>query len=299
MGRANNLPRMNKAELESKHLSELHALAADAGVERYRMLPRAELIEKLAGGGGSGGSTGGGGGGSSQRSRAPRERKERSSRGGGRDRQRGGRDRQSRGGGGDRQARGGDRPPKGGDRQRRRPESEQRRQPERDEAPAPAPGGEESARPKRRRRRRFRKGGKSVRAGELILAAPGGQSIVYGESRQSCTALLRELAAELSGGRGPDPVALLVDPSPEELADWKREAPKAEIVSAGQDRHAEDALAQAARRAESGEAVILLIDSVSRLAESFGSNVAKDLLEEGRAAGGSGSLTVVAAVERG
>jgi transcription termination factor Rho len=161
------------------------------------------------------------------------------------------------------------------------------------------PAGEESGRPKRRRRRRFRKGGKSVRAGELILAAPGGQSIVYGESRQSCTALLRELAAELSGGRGPDPVALLVDPSPEELADWKREAPKAEIVSAGQDRHAEDALAQAARRAESGEAVILLIDSVSRLAESFGSNVAKDLLEEARAAGGSGSLTVVAAVERG
>lgn len=288
---------MNKAELESKHLSELHALAADAGVERYRMLPRAELIAKLADGGGGGSA---GGGGSSQRSRPPRERKERSSRGGGgRDRQRGGRDRQSRGGGGDRQARGGERPPRSGDRQRRRPESEQRQQPEREEAPAPAAGGGEPETPKRRRRRRrFRKGGKSVNAGELILAAPGGQSIVYGESRQSCTALLRELAAELSGGRGPDPVALLVDPSPEELADWKREAPKAEIVSAGQDRHAEDALASAARRAASGEAVILLIDSVSRLAESFGSNVAKDLLEEGRAAGGSGSLTVVAAVER-
>src|SRR3954451_18281030 len=99
--RANNLPRMNKAELESKHLSELHALAADAGVERYRMLPRAELIEKLAGGDGGGA---GGGGGSSQRDRPPRgERKERSPRGGGRDRQRGGRDRQSRGGGGNRQ----------------------------------------------------------------------------------------------------------------------------------------------------------------------------------------------------
>jgi len=291
---------MNKAELESKHLSELHALAADAGVERYRMLARAELIEKLADG--SGGGSAAGGGASSQRSRPPRERKERSPRGGGRDRQRGGRDRQSRGGG-ERQARGGDRPPKGGG-QGRRPDSEQRRQPEREqperEQPAaPVPGGEEPGRPKRRRRRRrFRKGGKSVRAGELILAAPGGQSILYGESRQSCTALLRELAAELSGGRGPDPVALLVDPSPEELADWKREAPKAEIVSAGQDRHAEDALAQAARRAEGGEAVILLIDSVSRLAESFGSNVAKDLLEEGRAAGGAGSLTIVAAVER-
>ena len=31
---------MTKAELESKHLSELHALAAEAGVERYRMLTR-------------------------------------------------------------------------------------------------------------------------------------------------------------------------------------------------------------------------------------------------------------------
>ncbi len=280
---------MTKAELESKHLSELHTLAAAAGVERYRMLPRAELIEKLAGG------DGGGSGGGGSRSRRPRERKEGSSRGG-RDRQRGGRDRKPRGGGGNRESRGG-----GGGRQGRRPEPEGGERPApREPAPSPQPpkpAGEEGAKPKRRRRRRFRKGGRSVAAGELILAAPGGQSIVYGESRQSCTALLRGLASEFSGGRGPDPVALLIDPSPEELADWKREAPKAEIVSAGQDRHAADALAQAARRAGEGEAVILLIDSVSRLAESFGSNVAKDLLAEGRAAGGSGSLTIVAAVE--
>ena len=39
---------MTKAELESKHLAELHALAAEAGVSGYRMLPRAELVEKLA-----------------------------------------------------------------------------------------------------------------------------------------------------------------------------------------------------------------------------------------------------------
>ncbi len=41
---------MTKAELESKHLAELHALAAEAGLPRYRMLPRSELIEKLASG---------------------------------------------------------------------------------------------------------------------------------------------------------------------------------------------------------------------------------------------------------
>ena len=75
-----------------------------------------------------------------------------------------------------------------------------------------------------------------VRAHEMLLPAGSGrQALVYAESREACTALLRELAAELSGGKGADPIALLVDPSPEELADWKREAPRAEIVSAGKD----------------------------------------------------------------
>ncbi len=53
---------MNKSELESKHLSELHALAAEAGVERYRMLSRGDLIARLADGGGRrGGGEGGAG----------------------------------------------------------------------------------------------------------------------------------------------------------------------------------------------------------------------------------------------
>jgi hypothetical protein len=42
----------SKTELESKHLAELHALAANAGVPRYRMLRREELIEALAAGNG-------------------------------------------------------------------------------------------------------------------------------------------------------------------------------------------------------------------------------------------------------
>jgi len=280
---------MDRSELESKHLSELHALAAEAGVEGYRMLPRAELIEKLAGDRGSGDRP--------QPRREPRERSERQPRGG-RDRQR--RERQPRGG----------RPPREPRPQRQeqpRSESQERPRPERQEqarpeASPPAPAGE-GQKPRRRRRRRFRrKGGKTVRVHEMLLpAVPGRQTIVYAETRQSCTALLRELAAELSGGRGPDPIAVLVDPSPEELADWKREAPKAEIVSAGQERHAEDAVAQAARRADDGEAVILLIDSLSRLAESFGgSNTARNLFNSGLSSGGAGggSLTVVAAVER-
>ena len=38
---------MTKDELESKHLAELHSLAAEAGVSRYRMLGRSELIDEL------------------------------------------------------------------------------------------------------------------------------------------------------------------------------------------------------------------------------------------------------------
>src|SRR6478672_3431637 len=38
---------MSKAELESKHLAELHALAAEAGIPRFRMLPREQLVEEL------------------------------------------------------------------------------------------------------------------------------------------------------------------------------------------------------------------------------------------------------------
>ena len=124
--------------------------------------------------------------------------------------------------------------------------------------------------------------------------------IVYGESREGCTTLLRGLAAQLAqASDGADPIALLVDPTPEELADWRREAPQAEIVAAGQARHADDAVAQAARRAGDGENVIVLIDSLTRFAEASGDGEeAKRLFDAGRDASGSGSLTVVAAVEQ-
>jgi hypothetical protein len=265
---------MNKAELDSKPLAELHALAAKADLPRYRMLSRGELIEKLAGGAGPGPS----------QKREPRQRQQRKPRS---DRERQPRERQ----------------PRGGQRQPRRSEEERPEPPASAPTPEPAPGADASEKPKRRRRRRFgRRGRKTIRIQDVLLpAAPGRQALVYAETRAGCTALLRELAAELSGDKGPDPVALLIDPSPEELADWKREAPKAEIVSAGQERHATDALAQAARRAESGEAVVFLIDSLSRAAGEFGGlKLAKELFDAGQMApgAGSGSLTIVAALER-
>jgi hypothetical protein len=270
---------MTKAELESKHLGELHELAADAGVDRYRMLSRAELIEKLAGPGGG----------------EPKPKRDRSGGGSG---QRQPRDRSRK-----------SREPRG-EREERKPRDRQTGERERQPAPprepaeaAPAaPAAAAGERPKRkRRRRRWGRRPKGVRVHELLLPSTSGrQAIVYAESRAGCTALLREVAAELSGASdGPDPIALLVDPTPEELADWKREAPQAEIVSAGKANHAGDAIAQAQSRAGAGEDVIVLIDSLSRFAETFGgAEEARGLFDAGLASTGSGSLTVVAAVER-
>lgn len=248
----NNLPPMTKAELEKKRLSDLHQLAAEAGVEKYRMLTKAELVEKLAGGNGS-----------SKEERPRRQRRDR--------------------------------------KPRERPE----KAPERESVPEPAARSEQAAEPARprRRRRRFGRRAKGVTLQTLLLPPEAGrQALVFAETREGCTELLRAVAADLSAdSKGPDPVALLIDPSPEELADWKRDAPQAEIVSAGQPRHASDALAQAATRAGNGEDVILLVDSLTRLGEAHGdAEAAKEFFDAGREQGsqGGGSLTVVAALER-
>ncbi|MCW2988317.1 MAG: hypothetical protein JWM24_1255, partial [Solirubrobacterales bacterium] len=155
----------------------------------------------------------------------------------------------------------------------------------------------------RRRRRRFGRRGKQgvTLQGLLLPPEASRQALVCAETREACTALLRGIAADLSADSngGPDPVALLIDPSPEELADWRRDAPKAEIVAAGQPRHASDALAQASARAAAGDDVILLVDSLTRLGEAYeDADAAKQFFDAGRVASGSGTLTVVAALER-
>ncbi|HET7574534.1 MAG TPA: Rho termination factor N-terminal domain-containing protein [Solirubrobacterales bacterium] len=259
---------MTKAELESKHLAELHSLAAEAGVPRYRMLRREELIEKLLDGVPAVAEKPGAGrqraGKPERRERPPRPRRERPAK-----------------------------------REPAEPRREAPKAAEEKVSPEPEPAaaaGSESSRPRRkRRRRRFGRKSKGVSVHELLLPPPGRQALVYGESRSACTSLLREIAGELAGAsEGPDPIALLIDPSPEELADWKREAPRAEIVAAGQARHASDALAQAIRRAEAGEDVILLVDSLTRLDDA---EAAKEIFDGGLSQA-KGSLTVVAALER-
>jgi hypothetical protein len=300
---------MTKAELENKHIAELHSLAAAAGVERYRMLPRAELIAKLAdgdsspdrspsrGAGRSQSSSSGSSSGAGQRDRPPRRRRRSGAK------PDSGREGRPQGSG---------REPRGPRQPERAPEPAREAAPPaapEPDRPAPVPPATSSAeisspsRPRRRRRRRFgRRGKQGVTLQDLLLPpAAGRQALICAETRAGCTVLLRGIAADLSGdANGPDPVALLIDPTPEELADWRREAPRAEIVAAGQPRHASDALAQAATRASAGDDVILLVDSLTRLGEAYEDvDAAKEFFDAGRVqAGAGGSLTVVAALER-
>ena len=275
---------MNKAELEKKHLSDLHALAAEAGLPKYRLLTKAELVEQLAEGNGNGA------GEAAAEKREERPQRRRRSR------------RSGSPAAGDREDRGEERKPR--ERPERPPARTPERKPEPESTPSPAAQpAAEAQRPRRRRRRRFGRRSKGVTLQTLLLPPEAGrQALLCAETREACTALLRSVAADLSAdAKGPDPVALLIDPSPEELADWKRDAPQAEIVSAGQPRHADDALAQAAARAGGGDDVILLVDSLTRLGEAYGdAEAAKQFFDAGRAQGGTGggSLTVVAAIER-
>jgi hypothetical protein len=291
---------MTKTELESKHLADLHQLAAAAGVERYRMLTRAELIDRLSDGNGGDSAPSAGSNGDKERSERPRRQRRRSGSGSGSG--------SKSGGGREREAR--------VDVEDEEEEAPPRRErPSRKAAPASKDAEEPAAekdsdtddegeRPRRRRRRRrpFGRRREGISIQDLLLPAESGrQAVLLAESREGATDLLRSVAADLAGSDGPDPVALLIDPSPEELADWKREAPQAELVSAGQARHANDALASAQRRASEGEDVILLIDSLTRFTESWGdTDAAKELFDGGRAkkASGKGSLTVVVALER-
>jgi hypothetical protein len=294
---------MTKTELESKHLADLHQLAAAAGVERYRMLTRAELIERLSGGNGGDAAAApsrGGSDGDQERSERPRRRRRRSGSGSGSTS--GGREREARADEDDE-----DEAPARPPRPRRAPRTAAatKDSDSDDSGDADSDGDDEGSRSRRRprRRRRFGRRQAGISIQDLLLPAESGrQAVLLADSREAATELLRGVAADLSSGDdGPDPVALLIDPSPEELADWKREAPQAELVSAGQARHATDALATAQRRAADGEDVILLVDSLTRFTDGFGdTDAAKALFDAGRAdAKSKGTLTVVVALERG
>src|SRR6476620_6850239 len=159
---------MNKAELEKKSLSDLHSMAAEAGIPRYRMLG------KLAGGNGDAGAekapkrgTGEGRAEKGERSERPRRRRREP------------RERTERR----------DRPEKAPERE---PAPEPARAPAAEPTPAPTPAAAQPPRPRRRRRRRLGRRSKAVSLPGLLLPPEAGRRARrFAETRAGCSALLR------------------------------------------------------------------------------------------------------------
>ncbi len=145
-----------------------------------------------------------------------------------------------------------------------------------------------------------------VRAVDLLGPLAFGQRVlVVAQPRSGRTTLLRALGTAIAE-TGAHLCVLLADERPEEVPQWARALPQAEIFAATADqeprdqiRAAELAMGHAKRLAEAGEDVVVLIDSLSRLALGYRDparvkrifGAGRELDEEG-----SGSLTVIATV---
>ncbi|MGZ5316219.1 MAG: transcription termination factor Rho [Solirubrobacterales bacterium] len=145
-----------------------------------------------------------------------------------------------------------------------------------------------------------------ARAVDLLAPLAFGQRVlVLAQPRSGRTTLLRAIASALQG-TGARVCVLLADERPEEVTKWEREAVGAEIVAAPADqephdqvRTAELAIGHAKRRAEAGEDIVVIVDSLSRLALGYRDpNRVKRLFGAGRELSeeGSGSLTIIATV---
>jgi transcription termination factor Rho len=145
----------------------------------------------------------------------------------------------------------------------------------------------------------------ALRAFDLLCAPAHGQRILIKAAAGSGrTTLLRSIAAPLAARDDLELVVLLVDERPEEVADWREAAPGAELAIATADmrpgeqlRLVELAVGHATRRAESGADVVLLVDSISRIAVAADDpGRVKPLFGAGRetAEDDLGALTVIA-----
>jgi transcription termination factor Rho len=145
-----------------------------------------------------------------------------------------------------------------------------------------------------------------ARAVDLLAPLAFGQRVlILAEPRSGRSTLLRSIGRTLAGGDARVRV-LLADERPEEVTEWERALPDAEIVAAPADqepadqvRAAELAMGYAKRRAEAGEDVVVIIDSLSRLALGYRDpSRVKRIFGAGRELSdeGSGSLTVIATV---
>jgi transcription termination factor Rho len=148
-----------------------------------------------------------------------------------------------------------------------------------------------------------------VRAVDLLAPMMLGQRVlIRAAPRSGRTTLLRRLAGAIGEVGGIGLLVLLVDERPEEATAWREAAPEAEIATATaelapaeQVALAELALERARRRVEGGADVVLIVDSLSRLAVAAGGVAeVKRLFGSGRdLADDAGSLTVIATVLEG
>jgi transcription termination factor Rho len=145
-----------------------------------------------------------------------------------------------------------------------------------------------------------------LRAVDLLVPLAFGQRVLVSAApRSGRTTLLRGLAGAIQRlPERPALVVLLVDERPEEATAWAEVVPDGELAVAGADMRAREqarvadlALARAKRRAEAGEDVVLLVDSLSRLTSPGGEGArVKKIFGAGRelAEEDAGSLTVIA-----
>jgi transcription termination factor Rho len=145
-----------------------------------------------------------------------------------------------------------------------------------------------------------------VRAVDLLGPLAFGQRVlVLAQPRSGRTTLLRAVGAAIAATDA-HLCVVLADERPEEVPRWQEALPQAEIFAATADeepreqvREAELAMGHAKRLAEVGADVVVLIDSLSRLALGYRDPArVKRMFGVGRELGeeGSGSLTVIATV---
>jgi transcription termination factor Rho len=145
-----------------------------------------------------------------------------------------------------------------------------------------------------------------VRAVDLLGPLAYGQRVlVLAQPRSGRTTLLRALGSAISGTDA-HLCVVLADERPEEVPQWEAALPEAEIFAATADeepreqvREAELAMGHAKRLAEAGGDVVVLIDSLSRLALGYREpGRVKRMFGAGRELGeeDTGSLTVIATV---
>jgi transcription termination factor Rho len=146
-----------------------------------------------------------------------------------------------------------------------------------------------------------------TRAVDLLAPVALGQRVlIRAAPRSGRTTLLRGLARAIDAAEEISVVVVLIDERPEEATAWREAFPGSEIAIATADlapaeqvRVAEFALERARRRVEAGGDVVLLVDSLSRLAVAAGDvGEVKRLFGSGRETSedGAGSLTVIATV---